>query len=944
MVTIQEVEQREEELKDVEKEAQQYVRETIPQRRFGSRVTREQQQAVISRRQQAQFNLAQVKQQRESLKQTRADIKVYNQQQSQLNQLKAQEQQYKYGYNLGLKGVVDPSFSQTAKQGFRDARGQLEASTQRVQRIEQIRKLEREGIKPILDDKGVIVGIEDKKLQQSMAVTTKNIQRLPPSEIERYKRAGLIKVTQQPGEKTQLTPKEKLDAIVISKVYERRQSIAPKEPFFGKVERVVQYPFKKVAYYETRYQKAVLPKGYSSGFGVITPTKPGEKPVNVGAKGFKFVGEAVSFPVYGAKQIELYATNKQFRESFQRQTNFEKSKQVLAVELSVLSAGLLGRSAVRYAKQPIKVYETPKFPTKFYSQSQIKNLRVGGKAVSVGSFEVTAVTLPRQALYIPRYSKVLSGIKRGDLRLKRYSPPQLDLMFPRGKFVEIQPLRITKSTTEPFIIQRGKILTALGRKGSPSVLTGRASLYKSGKTRFTSRKISSLYGETYGSKTLNVLDDAQGLSDIQKLALQRVKETNLKGIEALPKGSKAQFSAIETKDLLKIQARGLKAPKPGKTINRGEIVSVQKELLSIQKGTSKYGLKEQQVIGERLGVIDTTFPRVRPPKKSTKIEGRTTIKEYDLPDLRPSDVKVFGPGSQKTKLKFDNELNQKAIQEAVGSVAVSQPKTPSSVIKSTAPKVESTQVSTSPFAGTGLYERTDLQAQRLPGVQKFSVQAPGLTPKVSPGVSLKPIQIPKVTPITRQTPKAITRQVPKEVSLNLPRSITRLQPKTITKQTPKIVPKQIVRQTPKITPKITPGLTPIRPTPGTGVPPPVAFPRFPKGMNVQSQKVPGFRPFVIRGGQKKYLGGALPKGQALSKAEKKALGGLGATFGVEPTKTLVPNGNLGGYTPSKSVFRSYRIVQGKKVPLQDTFIQKKGKRLLSGGEIKEIQTARRFKI
>lgn len=942
MVTLQEVEERETQLKEAEEEAQKYVNEPIPQRRFGVGVTKEQQQAVILRRQQAKINLQQVAEQRESLKQTRKDIQTYEQQQAQLSELKRQEEQYQYGYKLGLKGVVDPSFSKIAKQGFKDARNQLQASNQRVQRIEQIRKLEAEGIKPILDNKGVIVGIEDKITGMSMAVTDKTLQGLSKPQIERYQRAGLIKITPQTTGQPQLTPQEKLNLLVVSKVAEKRLSVAPKQPFFGKVEGVIQYPFKKVAYYERKYQEKILP-GYNVGYGKITKAEPGQEPYSFGEKGSKFIGEIVSFPVYGAKQIELYATNKKFREEYQRETNLKKSLEYGAVALSLVSLGSIGRSAYRYAKKPIKVYEQPKLPSKFYSETRIKTIRMNEKAVNIGAFEVTAVTLPRKALYIPRYSKILSGIKKSDVRLLQYSPEQLSLMFPRGQIVEIQPLRITKSTTEPFIVSKGRIQNALGRQGPPAVFTGRASFYEAtGRVRFTSRKISSLYGETYGSKSLKTLSKSrEELSEIQRLALQRLEETQVKGIKALPKELDLQASAIETKDLLKIQSKGVKPFAPGKTIARGDILSVQKELLTIDI-PKQYGLKEVEVLGERLAVVDVTKPRFRPPKKITKIEGRTIRKEYELPDLTPSDIKVQAPGSTKTQLKFDNKLNQEAIQKAVGSVALSQPKAPTSKLKSTIPEVKSAQVEVSPFAGTGLYERTSLEAQRLPGIQKF-VQAPGLTPAFKSEISLKAVQIPKAVTLPRALPKEITKELPKEVSLSLPKSITRLTPKTITKQTPKQVPKQIVKQVPKTIPSFAPPVVPIQSVPIAKTPPPIILPKLPGGKISQPKGVPGYKPYVVRGGEKIYLGGALPKGTALRKAEAQAIKGLGATFGVEPAQTLVL-GPETSYTPQKDLFRAYRIKQGKKIPLQDTFIQKRGKRLVSPGEIKEIQIARAIRI
>lgn len=134
---------------------------------------------------------------------------------------------------------------------------------------------------------------------------------------------------------------------------------------------------------------------------------------------------------------------------------------------------------------------------------------------------------------------------------------------------------------------------------------------------------------------------------------------------------------------------------------------------------------------------------------------------------------------------------------------------------------------------------------------------------------------------------------------------------------------------------------PSRPTPPSK-PTPILLPKFSfKGANKQ-QTTMGYKAFVIKGGKRVYLKGILPRGEALELGQTKALTTLRATFGVEKTGVKVKAGAV-DFKVSKA-FRPFKIKQGKRIKLQDTFIQKKGTRLSSRGEIKEIQIARGFKL
>ena len=70
---------------------------------------------------------------------------------------------------------------------------------------------------------------------------------------------------------------------------------------------------------------------------------------------------------------------------------------------------------------------------------------------------------------------------------------------------------------------------------------------------------------------------------------------------------------------------------------------------------------------------------------------------------------------------------------------------------------------------------------------------------------------------------------------------------------------------------------------------------------------------------------------------------LAASFKVVPTSLRVPKGRGVFPSISKDMFRGYKILKGKKIPLKDTYIQKLGKRLSAGTEVFEIMEAKKKK-
>jgi hypothetical protein len=111
-----------------------------------------------------------------------------------------------------------------------------------------------------------------------------------------------------------------------------------------------------------------------------------------------------------------------------------------------------------------------------------------------------------------------------------------------------------------------------------------------------------------------------------------------------------------------------------------------------------------------------------------------------------------------------------------------------------------------------------------------------------------------------------------------------------------------------------------------------------------SFKVQGFDVFIRKKGKWiKVSKQALTKVEALKLGSKITRETLVASFKISKSPQFIAKKKNQVYVPSKEIFRSYKIVKGKKIPLANTYIQKASKRLGTMGERKQIQKARRVK-
>jgi len=99
--------------------------------------------------------------------------------------------------------------------------------------------------------------------------------------------------------------------------------------------------------------------------------------------------------------------------------------------------------------------------------------------------------------------------------------------------------------------------------------------------------------------------------------------------------------------------------------------------------------------------------------------------------------------------------------------------------------------------------------------------------------------------------------------------------------------------------------------------------------------VEAYAPYVIKKGKEIIVGRPTVKGRALRIGETIVRKTAAATFGVKKTGKKI-KARKDPYAPSPLKYRAYKVVKGKKVPIKDTFIEKRKYRISTPGERKEI--------
>lgn len=114
---------------------------------------------------------------------------------------------------------------------------------------------------------------------------------------------------------------------------------------------------------------------------------------------------------------------------------------------------------------------------------------------------------------------------------------------------------------------------------------------------------------------------------------------------------------------------------------------------------------------------------------------------------------------------------------------------------------------------------------------------------------------------------------------------------------------------------------------------------IPKKKNNKGQ---AFLAYIKRKGEKIILGRGLSRESALNLGAYKTKTTLGATFGISPTGgPITREFGINTFRTKQKEFRPYKIVKGKKIMLENEFIQRRAYRLGTTSERKAIQQARK---
>lgn len=460
-----------------------------------------------------------------------------------------------------------------------------------------------------------------------------------------------------------------------------------------------------------------------------------------------------------------------------------------------------------------------------------------------------------------------------------------------------------------------------------------------------------IFFKTFGTKDLRVafpksLQAAKGKSAYYLLFTKQIKPSvPFMGRPKLPSIQIAKtYSPIGDIKVAPSIGLGLKTPK-----TKLFSLAAKGEMLKIPTGRI---VKESKIIKTISGT-----QQLYKKAPIQLVRGRLKIIEK-LPDIpfgiKKSDLKAIAPKAPKgLELVSEQEIKELISQideQIIKSFQI--PKAPvitkvkPIIAKPTiiAPALKQIPEKSIPKSWMGVYDVVEPTYATPPKIK--TEITPTLSQIARTAPKLKISEQLKISPKTREklkvSPLSLTDILPKERTLERTRELTRTRMglKTLQKQQLKL--KQITQ------PTIPREITRPRPTPTPTPPPPPIIPiiSFPKGttQNIlkRSKKSysKAYRLMIKRFGKYKPIG-EYKRGEALRRGEKITRETLAASFKLEPTKKLI-KGKTKPYKVS-DIFRPYKIRKGKKIPLLDEFIQKRGTRLGTRTEVGAIQRARKSK-
>lgn len=1007
MATLAEIKARREELEKARAENEAIANKEIPQRRYGIKgATKEQQQAAIERRRIARENLRRIYDGQRALNEAENEIKDYESQAQAYNaekeavrlaNLALARQRLQQQAEAGVPGVPSRYRDINPLQGLSGRALELFRQHNDENRIPEPKAPEQgefnlnagEAAYYDLDTKEVYVKkelsadkprktgftyepIEAPKAKPSYIDYSQEIQKLKPNEqffveISEGGKAyrenpGAYKVSKKPKLVKQFdenlitvlgnaNKKTRLN-LSIDKISDYGSMAAPSLAGFGSwgigskeskaftkniiagtLTDIKQNPSKNIALVGAGYGFGAVARGGSLVINSI------RNPVIRGtAKAGYFTAGA------GLTGIAAYGFGKDILTSPDLGTAGQKTG-VAIKDLAFFGFGASkGAKTIDWLNEPIKVTAEPPKKAQYTSVSLIKNIQQGDKMTNEGSFILAGYKPGRRAVYSKRYNVLLSNFspfRKPGSKLNKMSLEEAKFLT-RGKIVEIEQPKLTLSSTERFFIDNGYIGRPTARRAAlPGIVT--LSRTPRGRGKLTVTKLEGFMSQD--STTMQYLNPKK-LSKQDKAILDAIIKNT-----GISKDTTFNTGEVITTDILK--ANPAKLLGYGNRVRRGRLVNLQKSIYNVEMAKEGPGFKEFEIISERLGVADITRPTARnvKPKNILEVKGKTYRAFLELDSPREPTNIIRPSGRMTPQQKLDMAKTEQQVKSLIAGSALKQNNIMRSrparfTRKGTAAgfstagltSVAASSKAVSAFYGTGQYERTAGGTLPRDFVRPKDIQK-GFTvmgTNSREDNAFRTMGNERAITLERGMPKEVTRDISRDIT----RDITRELQRELQRQQPKQITKQLTRQTVRSPfgfglrglPRIP------RSPPRT---PPIRFPKFGGNAGGRS-RTPGYSTLVKRFGKFFQLPGQRSKGEALRFGEQAVNKSLAATFKVKRTgKTIL--GRPTSYKPSSGIYRAFQVRKGRKIPLRDTFIQKRGQRLNFIPERLALQRARQSK-
>lgn len=588
----------------------------------------------------------------------------------------------------------------------------------------------------------------------------------------------------------------------------------------------------------------------------------------------------------------------------------------------------INKGSSAFEKIPYGNYVNPPITT---GLDQIQPISSEGRMINLGAFKIEA-NIPEQIIY-------------EDMPIKKYFR---DL----GIDNKYTGLKVVKRISPYRVISKGQIIMENGK-----IIYGQAVTGKAGSKSIT---VSFLQGEQ-GELNINDLSkytkiktkvEGGGFVTLSNNIQKYLIEKSLGPVLSKEEGLNYYQGLLRTTKSFKVDIEGNRKPFPtGKKSNIYSTVSMVKEI-------EELGVEGQYTAYEtKLGLKDITNPNARARGKVIEISGFSKVHEPIVIDEDVSDyyVKRFNKdtkGGSTSKpiteqiAKLDTQKTVSILQSSkaniIDTIKVNSKNNYNAALNKVSDQLqEFNRIAQLPtyVGGKGKESGYKTNTMELP---KYTEEYKYLPLSLSINNQSNPNNIKSLSfereltkPYSSEINKTNNREINREINKELNKEINKEITKELQKNTQKQLQKQVIKQINKTNP-LSPPFNPNNRI--TTKEPPI--PPFKSSVleNFNKSNV-GYLTFVKLKGKEVFLPGIRTKGEAERYGERYTLSNLRATFGVKPTgyKVNQPQTN---YNVRQDLFRNYKIKGGKKISLQDTYIQRRGKRLYSRGEISELQTAR----